>query len=104
MATVNSGRINSSDESVIQDYSIDAGVSTTIKTAGNDFIFWSVTNNSNREIWIKLQAASVDNDAKGIRIQRNGGYWEMPPDNIYTGEISAQSNQGNNKEIFTNQY
>jgi len=37
---------------------------------------------------LKLQAASVDNNAKGIFIGRDS-YWEMPADNIYTGEISA---------------
>ena len=64
--------------------------STSIKLVDSlsDRIFFSLSNTTNKDVWLKLQAANIDNDAKGIYVPR-GGYWEMPADNIYTGEISA---------------
>lgn len=61
-----------------------------------------VSNPSNENIWIKLQAAAVDNDKKGIYIPR-GGYWEMTPDNIYTGEISAIA-ESETPNIYVTEY
>lgn len=48
-------------------------------------------------VFIKLQEAGTDNDKKGIflgGINRSESSWEMPPDNIYTGEISAIADSG----------
>lgn len=65
-------------------------------------IFFSVSNNSNKDIWIKMQADSVDNDKKGIFVPRNG-YWEIPMDNVYHGEISAIADSGS-PSIYITEY
>ncbi len=47
--------------------------------------------------WVKLQAASVDNDKKGIFLnekEKGVTHWDMPSDRIYTGEISAIADSG----------
>ena len=90
---------NTNDESNTSNFSLNVSTATKIKDAGGDFIFFSVTNFSNREIWIKLQPAATDNLPNGIEVPRNGGYWEMPADNVYIGEISAISDSGNGKNI-----
>lgn len=89
----------------IEDYSLNATTATKIADANPDRIFFNVNINGSAgdvSIFIKLQAASVDNDKCGIWIGRlldeDGSYfnveWEMPPDNIYTGEISAIMSSG----------
>jgi len=67
---------------------LNATTSTTVAVSLSERIVFTFSNPGNKDVWLKLQAASVDNDMKGIFIPRNG-YWEMPTDNIYTGEISA---------------
>lgn len=58
-------------------------------------------------IFIKLQAASIDNDKKGIWIGRQGNVfeigWTMPSDNIYLGEISAIALSGA-PDVFVTEY
>jgi len=95
---------NINDAATIAVYTLNATTSTIIKTAGESFIYFQVTNISNRDVYIKLQAASVDNDAKGILILSGGGSWEMQMDNIYTGEISAITAAGNGKDVHVTQY
>jgi len=67
---------------------LNASTSTTITSSNTARIYFIFHNPSNKNVWLKLQAASVDNDKKGIFVEK-GGFWEMPPDNIYNGEISA---------------
>ena len=97
-------RFNMSDDSTLSQVALNATTSILVKAAGDDFIFWSITNNSNRDIWLKLQAASVDNTKKGILIPSGGGYWEMPTSNIFTDEISAMSDQGTGKVVDITEY
>ena len=70
------------------------------------FLCVSINGDSNNiGIFIKLQAASIDNEKKGIWIGKNldedGSYskisWEMPQMNIYTGEISAICQSGSHE-------
>jgi hypothetical protein len=72
---------------------LNSATSTDIKTASTDFVAFFVSNESDNDIWIKFQAASVDNDKKGIFLER-GGYYEMPTGQRYTGVISAISAEG----------
>jgi len=67
---------------------LNASTSTAISTSNTSRTYFIFNNPSNQDVWLKLQAASVDNDKKGIFVNR-GGFWEMPTDNIYNGEISA---------------
>jgi len=70
-------------------FTVTASTSLKIADANTDRIFFCVNNNNASDgLWIKLQAASVDNTKKGIFIPSKGS-WQMPTDNVYTGEISA---------------
>ena len=63
-------------------------------------------NSSNQGIWIKLQATADDNDKKGIFIQANTigvSHWEMPFDNIYTGEVCAIAD-ANGPAVYITEY
>lgn len=68
---------------------INAAASTTVLSARGDrrYVALSVTGDT---VWVKLQAASTDNDKKGIRIPA-GTTYEFFPELVYTGEISAIS-------------
>ena len=64
------------------------------------------TDGDNQAVWIKLQPANIDNDKKGIWIEAKIGalnFWQMPTDNIYSGEISAIANSAN-VNLFTTEY
>jgi len=62
---------------------LNATTSIKLSDACSDCrIFFAISNNSSQDIWLKLQAASVDNDKKGIFIPKKS-YWEMPTDNVY---------------------
>ncbi len=67
---------------------LNASTSTTIIAINTSRIYFRFDNPSNKNVWLKLQAASVDDDKKGIFVDK-GGHWEMPVDNIYNGEISG---------------
>ncbi len=72
---------------------LNSTTSTIIQAANSDRIFFSVNNISNKGVWIKFQAASVDNDQDGqIFLPGSGSLksaYIMEPDEKYTGEISA---------------
>lgn len=72
---------------------LNASTSTTVSVADDTRINFTISNNSSQDVWLKFQAASVDNDKKGIFLFKRTIY-EMPTDNIYTGEISAIAENG----------
>lgn len=86
---------------------LNAATSTKLADANADRIFFRVDNDSNNAVWVKLQVATVDNDQKGIFVQDFPlgafTFWEMPPDNIYTGEISAIADS-DAPEVFVTEY
>ena len=91
---------NTNDEATLSDAIVLSNTtSTKIANANPNRIFFYVTNNGAADaIWIKLQAASTDNDQKGIFLnekEKGRTSWQMPSDNIYTGEISAIAVDGN---------
>lgn len=86
--------INSNDVAYISDpIELSKDISTVIAVANPDRIFFHVTNSdSKKAAWVKLQPAIVDNEKKGIFLNKKDKpelSWTMPSDNIYTGEISA---------------
>jgi len=96
--------INTNDTGTISSaITLNATTSTTIQAANSSRIFFRIDNSSTKDVWLKLQAASVDNDKKGIFLKRLGDFWEMPPDNIYTGEISAIA-VNDVPEVFATEY
>ena len=95
-------RYNRNDEATLSSVVLNSSTSTLVKAAGNGFLFFSVSNVSNHNVWLKLQSAATDNDKKGIYIPK-GSYWEMSAQNNYEGEISAIS-QSNGPTIYITQY
>ena len=100
--------LNTNDEaSVIAGQQLNATTAITILAANPDRIAVQINNNSSvQACWIKLQPAAVDNDHKGIFLHKKGdphGEWQMPTDNIYTGEISAIANTGE-PTIYVTEY
>lgn len=77
---------------------LNSSTSTVIAAANPNRIAFHVNNDDSiQACWVKLQAASVDNTAKGIYMGKKGepdGRWDMSADNIYTGEISAIADLG----------
>ena len=101
--------VNTNDEaSVPAGFVLDAVTSVKIADANPNRVFFRVDNNFNNVgVWVKLQAASVDDDMKGIALQplniRGRTSWEMSPDNIYTGEICAIADSGT-PTVFVTEY
>lgn len=96
---------NVNDTATTAEYSLNSTTAIKIADANPSRTFFHVNINggtSNESIWIRLKAASEDNIKCGIWIGRfideDGSFakvcWEMPPDNIYTGEISAIMESG----------
>ncbi len=99
---------NTSDQANVTDpIAINTGTSVILAAANPDRIFFHVNNDANDlAFWVKLQSASTDNDKKGIFCDKEakGRFdWEMPSDNIYTGEISAISDDSN-QNLYVTEY
>jgi hypothetical protein len=95
---------NNNDTATLSGTITVSGVtSTTVQAVNVDRLVFAISNVGVQDMWLKLQAASVDNDKKGIMVPK-GGYWEMPPDNIYTGEISAISDSVASTTANTTEY
>ena len=68
---------------------LNSSTSITVQAANEDRNFFGFSNCSiQSDVWLKLQAASVDDDKKGIFVAKKS-YWEMPSKDKYYGEISA---------------
>ena len=91
---------NRSDESDQGSVALNATTSVTVVSANPDRISFRLDNPSNQGIWLKLQAASIDNIKTGIFVDK-GGHWPMDTDNFYDGEISAIAAVGNPTATFT---
>jgi len=102
MALRKGRNINQSDSAILDSTALNNSTSVKIRDAGNGFIYWSITNDSKKDVWLKLQAAATDDDKKGIFLVA-GSYWEMPSDNLYTGEVSAIMDSGN-ETVYTTEY
>ena len=77
---------------------LNSVTSTVISAANPNRLALEVNNNfSTQAAWVKLQAATTDNDKKGIFLnKKNSGEssYSMIPDNVYTGEVSAIADSG----------
>ncbi|HDZ04834.1 hypothetical protein LCGC14_0370710 [marine sediment metagenome] len=105
--TIGRNRNTSPTATVSGGITLNSSSSTTIAVANTNRVFLHVSNNDNAiGFWLKLQPASVDDDMKGIFISSKVGaipFWEMPTDNIYTGELCAITEAGT-FEIFITEY
>lgn len=104
MTSVIGRNVNKNDTAFISGpIAVNSSTSTTIVGVNLKRIFLHISNDGdNQDSWIKLQAASVDNDKKGIFL-RGRSFWEMQVDNMYTGEICViGDNAGSN--IYVTEY
>jgi len=92
--------LNTSDEPTINTVTLNSSTSTTVAVAFEKRIKFSLSNPSNKRLYLKEQAASIDNDKKGHYIQGNG-FWEMEVDNPHTGEFSAIAESGSPTISYT---
>ena len=79
---------NTSDEAETNTTALNDTTATKIKDAGFAFVRLEIVNESNKDVYIKLQAATIDNLKEGEFLPR-GSVWEMPADQPYIGERSA---------------
>jgi len=79
---------------------VGGATSVTLLSANATRVYIAIS--TDKDIWIKLQAASADNDKKGVFLAK-GLLYELPTDNIYTGEISAIA-AGGAANVFTTEY
>lgn len=90
----------------ITEYTLSDTVSTTISVAKDERTMFIIDGRPEKGVWIKLQAASVDNDKKGIymnELEKGDSRWEMTDKN-YTGEISAIANSSGVVKISVTEY
>ena len=85
---------NTGDSSTISTVALNPTTSTVVIAANERRVFFYFGNNTNKDVWLKLQTAATDNLKKGIKVLR-GSYWEMPMGSTYIGEISAITDAGN---------
>lgn len=95
---------NTNDAATLSDaITLNTATSVKIADANTGRIFFCVNNNNEANgVWIKLQAASADDDQKGIFIGARSS-WVMPVDNIYIGEISAIADM-DSPDVFVTEY
>ena len=99
---------NTNDEADVPDpIVLNITTSVVIAAANPKRTFIRIDNDSNDHgVWVKLQAASVDNTMKGIYLSKKQfgvTFWEMGFDNIYTGEICAVSETGT-PQVYITEY
>lgn len=73
---------------------LNSSTSTKILDANERRITVLAINQGPQRIWLKFQPASVDNLKDDDPWLDKGDVFEMIPDNIYTGEISAIADSG----------
>ena len=94
---------NINDASAVLGSGVQAGTGTSIAlvTLTKDDSLLILTNNSNQDAWIKMQAAAVDNVKKGFLLYK-GTTTELNLDasTRFVGEISIIADNGNT-EVHT---
>ena len=98
---------NSNDEADTNSFLLNPTVAIIIQAANDDRMYFTVNNNAvGKGVWIRLYPAAQDNIKHGIYLsekEKDGNFWEMPADNVYTGEISAIANEVGST-VYTTEY
>lgn len=76
---------------------VGANLSVPIGNTDKQTIRMIVSNVGNKDVLVKLQAADVDNDRKGIKIYKNTTVDVILAPNVYVGEVSAITKSGTTK-------
>lgn len=103
----NKGRsVNFNDTAVVTTVSINSVTATKLVDANPERMFLNIALSNvdvnNISVFIRLFAALTNNNKEGMpigvfRMGNNNIYkidWTMPPDNVYTGEVSAITTLG----------
>lgn len=102
---IGKNRNSNDDVTVLDPKTLNSSTTITILGADPDRNWIYITNGfSDKACWIKLQAASVDNDKKGIFLnekEKGITHWESPSKLDVTGEISAIADSGNPQIYIT---
>ena len=100
MTRMTGKNININEASAVLGSGVEAGTGTSIAlvTLTKDDSLLILTNDSNQDAWIKMQAESVDNDQKGFILEK-GTTTELNLEATtrYVGEISIIAANGNTK-------
>lgn len=91
-------RITNKNASLSSAITLNGTTSTTVLVANEDRLNIVFSNPSNQSVWLKQQAASVDDDKKGIFVFARSNY-ESPPTTTYTGEYSAIVDTGASADV-----
>ena len=99
MAVLIGKNTDSSDSATLSNgIAINSSTSTLILAAlatdAQPHIKIIITNDSNKDVWIKFQPASTDNDKKGFLLYSNTTTVLLEDSGIYRGEISAIADSG----------
>jgi hypothetical protein len=106
MSEVMIGRnTNTHDVATVTSVTVNSVTATTLAVANEKRIFFHVSLEpgvTNEDAFIRLYPAGTDDLSKGMVLSRDTfgnsnlfkPAWEMTPDNVYTGEISAISLNG----------
>ncbi len=105
MAKTIGKNINTTDTAnVLSPISVDSTTSVTLLAAqveGDDErIKVIVTNNGNKTLWVKPQAAAIDNDKKGERVAPGESRLILEQGDNYSDEISAIFDSGGAKDVI----
>ena len=79
---------------------VSVETSTTVALAANPSrTYASFVNNSNQDMYLGLGADAVMN--RGIRINANGGSYEINDNNLFTGVVNAIASGGSKSLVVT---
>ena len=86
---------------VLAGVAVNNSTSTTLVILTKFDSLMVMTNDGNQDVWVKLQAASVDDDKKGFIVYK-GTTTELDLEKInYPGEVSAITANGNSTMYLT---
>lgn len=90
---------NTHDTATVTSYTLNSSTATVISVADPERMAFHVANDNGQfDVYVRMYAASQDNVKHGILLSKSKGasnHYDMPTDNIYTGEISAIASAGN---------
>ena len=72
---------------------LNATTFTQLAAGNPNRLFFSVANDTSVNVWVNLCTAADGVDNTGIWLPA-GSIWQMSPDGVYTGEISAIAASG----------
>lgn len=92
---------NTNDTATVTDViEITVDTAVAVSVANERRIYFSIQVQTKGAYIRLIPAATGPNDRKGIRLI-NGQFYEMPVDNIYTGEISIINLKNNDKPKYS---